>query len=233
VDAIKKRIFVIEDDEDILELLRITLSSAGFEVRTSATGSNALAKVKAMQPDLVLLDLMLPGISGFKICESLRSDPTVREIPIIMLTARSAETDRVRGLELGADDYVSKPFSPRELVLRIKAVLRRENSPNAVDTLLNSGSISLDVERHRASVDNRELNLTATEFKLLLELMRKKGRVLDRQQLLSGVWTDFYDGYERTVDTHIRRLRKKLGPAASMIETVRGIGYRLRDRSAS
>lgn len=227
MDSKAIKVLVAEDDEDILELLRLTLSANGFAVTTSATGLGLPDKVKKLAPDLVLLDIMLPGLDGFGICKRLRADPETATVPIIMLTARTAETDRIYGLELGADDYVVKPFSPTELVLRIKAILRRNHvTPDKKHIV--AGPVTLDASQHRAYIDGVELNLTVTEFRLLLDLMSNMGIVRDREQLLSGAWADLYDGGDRTVDTHIRRLRKKMDSASQLIETVRGVGYRFK-----
>lgn len=222
-------ILVVEDDEDILQLLRYNLESAGYDVATASNGLDALNLAKRQPPCLVLLDLMLPGMDGFDVCKELKRVPETAETPIIMLTARGEEVDRIVGLELGADDYVVKPFSPREIILRVRAVLRRHNpgEPNR-QTWIRDG-LAVDLEAHKAEVDGDEVLLTATEFKLLAELIRNQGRVQTRDQLLNTVWGYEFDGYARTVDTHVRRLRQKLGAYSHMVETVRGVGYRLRE----
>jgi two-component system phosphate regulon response regulator PhoB len=172
---------------------------------------------------------MLPGLDGFEVCKELKRSPTTKNIPVLMLTARGEEVDRIVGLELGADDYVVKPFSPRELVLRVRAILRRFSPEESPVTRWQRNGLGVDYESHRVTVDNQETILTATEFRLLAELIRNLGKVLTRDQLLDKVWGYQFDGYARTVDTHIRRLRQKIGPYAEWIETVRGVGYRFRD----
>ncbi len=226
-----EKILVIEDDEDILQLLRFTFESAGFEVRTAATGRDGLALLSGFRPDIVLLDLMLPGMSGLDVCKELRRMPDMGDLPIIMLTARGEEVDRIVGLELGADDYIVKPFSPRELVLRVNAVLRRTQGvvENPSHTRLRKDGLVVDTEAHRVEMDGEETQLTATEFKLLVELLKNRGRVRTRDQLLNTVWGYEFEGYARTVDTHVRRLRQKIGDYAEYIETIRGVGYRFRD----
>ena len=222
-------ILVVEDDEDIQELLSYNLQSAGYGVIPSRDGYEALEAARKRLPDLVILDLMMPGISGFDVCRELRRDERTARIPIIMLTARGDEVDRIVGLELGADDYVVKPFSPRELLLRIKAVLKRLAPENRENKALRKGALTVDLDAHRAYLEGEEIQLTATEFKLLADLIRAHGRVRTRDHLLNAVWGYEFDGYARTVDTHVRRLRQKLGVCADMIETVRGVGYRFKE----
>ncbi|MDD3554274.1 MAG: response regulator transcription factor [Deltaproteobacteria bacterium] len=224
----RQRICVIEDEEDIAELIRFTLEQARFETLILHNGLQALEKIKAFKPDLILLDLMLPDADGLDICKSLKKDTQLSSIPVIMLTAKGTEMDRIVGFELGADDYIVKPFSTRELVLRIKAILSRlsatfDTSPPDV---IRQGIILMDVSRHKVQVDGKDIELTATEFNLLHEFMTNIGRVRTRDVLLDRVWGYSFDGYARTVDTHIRRLRQKLGPAMDYIETIRGVGYR-------
>jgi two-component system phosphate regulon response regulator PhoB len=224
----RQRICVIEDEEDIAELIRFTLEQARFETLILHNGLQALEKIKAFKPDLILLDLMLPDADGLDICKSLKKDTQLSSIPVIMLTAKGTEMDRIVGFELGADDYIVKPFSTRELVLRIKAILSRlsatfDTSPPDV---IRQGIIFMDVSRHKVQVDGKDIELTATEFNLLHEFMTNIGRVRTRDVLLDRVWGYSFDGYARTVDTHIRRLRQKLGPAMDYIETIRGVGYR-------
>jgi two-component system phosphate regulon response regulator PhoB len=223
----KPKILVVEDDRDILQLLTYNLRAAGFEISTSQDGYDALALIKQQLPDIVLLDLLLPGLDGLEICKELKRSSETKSIPVIMLTARGEEVDRVVGLELGADDYVVKPFSPRELILRIKAVLRRA-TPQDSETVWQEEGLRLEMEAHRTTVDGEEVGLTATEFKLLSELVRNKGKVQTRDQLLDKVWGYHFNGYARTVDTHVRRLRQKLGDYSDRIETIRGVGYRFR-----
>ena len=222
-------ILVVEDDTDILRLVTHNLKSAEFDVLTAQDGYTALSLARKNLPQLVILDLMLPGLDGFEVCRELKRSPTTKNIPVLMLTARGEEVDRIVGLELGADDYVVKPFSPRELVLRVRAILRRFAPEEPSITVWQRDGLIVDFESHRVTVDNRETILTATEFRLLAELIHNLGKVLTRDKLLDKVWGYQFDGYARTVDTHIRRLRQKIGPYAEWIETVRGVGYRLRD----
>lgn len=184
---------------------------------------------KKERPSLVILDLMLPGMDGKDICRALKSNPLTQSIPILMLTAKAEEVDRVIGLELGADDYVTKPFSPRELVLRVKAILRRKEVGQESEKLFRIGDLLIDIDRHHVSIKKSPIQLTSTEFKLLVELASKRGRVQTREHLLDRVWGYTYEGYARTVDTHIRRLREKLGSLGDHIETIRGVGYRFKE----
>lgn len=192
-------------------------------------GISGLEQAKKLRPSLIILDLMLPGMDGKDVCRALKSSPLTQSIPVLMLTAKAEELDRVIGFELGADDYVTKPFSPRELVLRVKAILRRKEIPQEETKVIRIEDLLIDVGRHHVSVKNKAIQLTSTEFKLLFELASKRGRVLTREILLDKVWGYTYEGYARTVDTHIRRLREKLGPSGEWIETVRGVGYRFRE----
>jgi two-component system, OmpR family, phosphate regulon response regulator PhoB len=229
-------ILVVEDDHDILELIRFTMEGAGFHVFTDPDGGAALEIAKERHPGLILLDLMLPHRDGLELCRELKSDSATKHIPVIMVTARGEEVDRIVGFELGADDYVVKPFSPRELVLRAKAVLRRAVPEVSLEDYTggeDTSGIIIDQEAHRVYVDNHEAELTATEFKLLAELARNKGRVLTREHLLSVVWGLSYEGYDRTVDAHVRRLRIKLGAFSDRVETVRAVGYRFNSRKDS
>jgi len=227
---VNPRVTVIEDEAGIAEVLRYNLEKEGFRVDTRARGDEALEAIRADPPDLLLLDLMLPGMDGLELTRALKRDPATARVPILMLTARSDEVDRIVGLELGADDYVSKPFSPREVVLRVKAVLRRQQPPEdeGEEEIRELGQIRLDVPAHRTWIAGDEVVLTATEFRLLKLLMERCGRVQSRSRLLADVWGYAEDVDSRTVDTHIRRLRRKLGPEADRIETVIGVGYRLR-----
>ena len=226
------KILVVEDEPDILEMVRYNLDQAGLDVETAEDAERALQSVQETLPDLIILDLMLPGIDGLDMCRQIKQDARTRHIPILMLTARKEEVDRIVGLELGADDYVVKPFSPRELVLRAQAILRRSqgSSQSATETegWLHMGPISIDKAAHQALLNGDPLELTGTEFKLLITLIERRGRVQTRDDLLNTVWGYEYSGYGRTVDTHIRRLREKLGEASEWIETVRGVGYRFR-----
>jgi DNA-binding response OmpR family regulator len=225
----KPTILVVEDDVDILQLVDHNLKLADFHVLAAQDGYEALSIAKKHLPQLVILDLMLPGLDGFEVCKELKRSPTTRNIPVLILTARGEEVDRIVGLELGADDYVVKPFSPRELVLRVRAILRRFAPEESAVSRWQRNGLVVDFDSHRVRVDNQETILTATEFRLLAELIRNLGKVLTRDQLLDKVWGYQFDGYARTVDTHIRRLRQKIGPYAEWIETVRGVGYRLRN----
>ena len=222
-----ERILVVDDEPDLLELVRFNLSQAGYVVETAATGREALERIRRAPPDLVVLDLMLPDLPGTDVCREIRSDARLAELPVVMLTARSEEVDRVVGFELGADDYVPKPFSPRELMLRVKAVLRRRQAPEQPrERILEHGPLRIDPDRHRCFVEGDEVPLTAKEFGLLVTLMGRPGRVLTRERLLDEVWGADITVTSRTIDTHLKRLREKLGPAGDMIETVRGVGYR-------
>lgn len=225
----RPRIAVVEDEADLADVLRFNLEKAGFQVETWARGDEALEAIRKRPPALLVLDLMLPGLDGLELTRILQRDAATARIPIVMLTAKGEEVDRIVGLELGADDYIPKPFSPREVVLRIKAVLRRRSSEGEPDaTPLAAGPIRLDPEAHRVEVRGKEVPLTATEFRLLERLIERRGRVQTRSRLLTDVWGYSEDVDSRTVDTHIRRLRRKLGPEADRIETVIGVGYRLR-----
>ncbi|MEW5775036.1 MAG: response regulator transcription factor [Thermodesulfobacteriota bacterium] len=225
----KQSILLVEDDEDILQLLAYNFESAGFETHAAGDGVLGLAEARRRRPDLVVLDLMLPGMSGFDVCKELKRDPETMDIPVIMLTARGEEVDRIVGLELGADDYVVKPFSFRELLLRARAVLRRSAGTAPERSRIERDGLLVDLEAHKVLVNGEEALLTATEFKLLAELIRTAGRVRTRDQLLASVWGYEFEGYARTVDTHVRRLRQKLGAPSRLIETVRGVGYRFKE----
>src|SRR6266536_754795 len=221
-----KKILVIEDETDVADLLTLNLRKAGYRVSMAADGASGLQKARDDRPDFIILDLMLPKMSGLEVCRILKSDTATGQLPILMLTAKAEEIDRIVGLEFGADDYVTKPFSPREIVLRIRAIFRRGEK---ADETLTAGPISIDPARHEVRVNGRQVHLTSLEFKLLRTLMQRRGRVQERDRLLNDVW-----GYEsiidtRTVDTHVRRLREKLEKAGDVIETVRGFGYRVRE----
>ena len=221
-------ILVVDDEPDIVALVAYHLAKAGYRVSTAATGADALEVSRRERPSLVVLDLMLPGLSGFDVLEQLRSDDATRDVAVLMLTARREEPDRIRGLSLGADDYLTKPFSPQELVLRVGAILRRVAAPApAASDVLQLGPLRIDRAAHRVSVDGADVELTPTEFKLLLLLAERRGRVQARSHLLETVWEAAPDIQTRTVDMHIQRLRNKLGTAGDLIETVRGFGYRL------
>ena len=224
----KQKILVVDDEADILEMVGVNLKSAGFEVITADNGGEALRKARSLSPHLIILDILLPESDGLEVCKGLRREPQTAAIPIIMLTAKASEVDRVVGLELGADDYVTKPFSPRELILRVKKLLARHAAPVTGETV-QCGDLSIDRPRHRVTFRGKDLDLTVTEFNLVTLLAERKGRVQSREQLLKDVWgyNSFID--TRTVDTHMRRLRDKLGPAAAYLDTVRGVGYRFKD----
>ena len=221
------RILIIEDEQDLAGLVEYNLRTAGFETETSGTGAGGLAKARAHVPDLVLLDLMLPDVAGSEVLQMLKSDTDLRKVPVVIVSAKGQEADRIQGLELGADDYVVKPFSVRELLLRVKAVLRRSDADEGPASQLTAGDIQLDTSRHQVRVKGEEVTLTALEFRLLRTLMERGGRVQTREVLLSDVWGIQAEIHTRTVDTHIKRLREKLGPAGDIIETIRGVGYKL------
>jgi len=220
------RILVVDDEPDLLELVRFHLAQAGFDVETARNGRDGLEAIRRRRPQLVVLDWMLPDLPGTEVCRQVRSDRELRDLPILLLTAKAEEVDRVVGFELGADDYVVKPFSPRELALRVQAILRRASNEPQASRVLERGALVLDAERHRCTVGGDEVVLTAKEFRLLEALMSRPGRVLSRQRLLDEVWGSDVTVTERTIDTHLKRLREKLGEAGERIETVRGVGYR-------
>ena len=220
------KILIVDDEEDILTLLEYNLEKAGFKVISADDGPEAIELAKKEKPALIILDIMLPSMEGTEVCKAIKRDDATSHIPIIMLTAKGEEVDRIVGLELGADDYITKPFSPRELVLRVKAVLKRGHGGEENEGTITAGNIRIDLERSVVISNGKPLKLTATEFKLLVELIKAKGKVLSRDALLDNVrGTDYYVT-DRTIDTHIRRLREKLGKSAKHIETVRGFGYK-------
>ncbi|WP_375772583.1 response regulator transcription factor [Archangium gephyra] len=221
------RILIIEDEQDLSGLVEYNLRAAGFEAEVAGTGASGLARARANTPDLVLLDLMLPDLAGSEVLRMLKSDTELRKVPVIIVSAKGQESDRVQGLELGADDYVVKPFSVRELLLRVRAVLRRADVDESPAAQLSAGDIQLDTSRHQVRVKGQEVVLTALEFRLLRTLLERADRVQTREVLLSDVWGIQAEIHTRTVDTHIKRLREKLGPAGDIIETVRGVGYKL------
>ncbi len=224
-----ERVLVVDDEPDIVALVAYHLAKAGYRVSTAGDGAQAIAAAREERPALVVLDLMLPGISGFEILEQLREHEETRDVAVLMLTARKEEPDRIRGLALGADDYLTKPFSAQELVLRVKAILRRTGAAGTTPgDVLGIGPIQIDRSAHRVAVDGHDVDLTPTEYKLLVILAERRGRVQARASLLESVWEAAPDIQTRTVDMHIQRLRTKLGPAGDLIETVRGFGYRLR-----
>ena len=221
-----QKLLVVEDDPDIAQLLAHSLGRAGFAVELLASGADVLPAVRRLNPDLILLDLMLPGLDGLEVCRALRANPATAAVPVIMLTARAEESDRIVGLELGADDYITKPFSPNEVVARVRALLRRAQRPEPRD-VLRYGGLSLDISRHAVSMDGVAVHLTAKEFMLLQYLLEHRGRVLSRDLLLSDVWGYTYTGGTRTVDVHVRRLREKLPLLIEALQTVKQFGYKL------
>ena len=226
------RILVIDDEKDLIELVRYNLEKEGFVVRSAQDGESGLEAARKESPDIILVDLMLPGIDGLDVCRSLRSDGRTARIPLIMLTAKSAEADRILGLELGADDYVTKPFSPRELIARIKAVLRRTSIPKTAPDVIRRGSLTIDMARRSVTCAGEPVVLTATEFRLLQYFASHSGHVFSRAQLIDGAMGRDVTVEDRTIDVHITGLRKKLGNCGDWIETVRGFGYRFRDDEA-
>ena len=225
------RIFVVEDDRDIAELILHYLEKAGWQPQRFASGTAALAAARQQPPECLILDLMLPGMDGLEVCRALRADATTAMVPIIMLTARGEETDRIVGLEIGADDYLAKPFSPNELVARVRALLRRVNrTPAAGGTLIQFRDLTMDLSRHTVEDAGREVKLTAKEFMLLQYFLEHRGRVLSRDLLLGDVWGYRYTGGTRTVDVHVRRLREKLPALVEALVTVKQFGYKLDDR---
>ncbi len=221
------RILVAEDDPDIASLLTHYLQRAGFEADMVTSGGDVLPRMRKAPPDLLLLDIMLPGLNGLEVCRAVRGDPQTAAVPIIMVTAKDEESDRIVGLELGADDYITKPFSPNEVVARIRALLRRAQRTAPSDGRLTYGPLTVDVDRHLVRIDGREVRLTAKEFLLLQYLMQHRGRVLSRDLLLSDVWGYSYTGGTRTVDVHVRRLREKVPFLTDAIVTVKQFGYKL------
>ena len=227
--ALVARILIVEDSPDIAALLKHYLQRAGHDVDVLSAGTDVLPRAKAVAPDLIVLDLMLPGMDGLLVCQALRSDRTTAGIPVIMLTARGEESDRVRGLELGADDYVTKPFSPKELVARIAAMLRRVERPAKPLKVLTYGPLTMDIDRHQVALHDDDVRLTAKEFLLLHYLIEHRGRVLSRDLLLTDVWGYQYTGGTRTVDVHVRRLREKLPLLVRALTTIKQFGYKLED----
>lgn len=225
------KILIVEDEPDIVELLMYNLHQAGFKTDAVLNGAAALERVKIEPPDLILLDLLLPEVDGLEICRTLKRDPETASIPIIMLTAKGEAIDRIVGLELGADDYITKPFSPREVMLRVRAVLRR--APNVPRSRpanqIQIDDLQIDLDRHQVFSDGSVIDLTATEFKILSLFAHSPGRVFTRSILMDAVWGQEYYGIERTMDTHVSRLRRKLGQFGERIETVHGVGYRLKE----
>lgn len=232
-DTKPKKILVVDDEPDVTDLLAYTLKSKGFAVEAINNPNASVGLARTFLPDLVILDVMMPELNGIQICRMLRADPALKNVPIIFLTAKAEEGDRIQGLESGADDYVSKPFSTKELVLRVQSILRRSGEgAQPEQKKLQVGEIALDIARHEVTLHGDPIDLTATEFKLLRLLMERRGRVQTREHLLINVWNYETEIETRTVDTHVRRLREKLGDQADWIETIRGVGYRMAEQRA-
>ena len=227
------KILIVEDERDIVDLLCHNLQQAGFETDYVRNGADALHRAVEKPPDLILLDLMLPEVDGFIVCRLLKNDPRTKNIPIVMVTAKAEERDRVAGLELGADDYITKPFSPREVVLRVSAVLRRIQAGKQAESTkqIEMHGLTIDLNKHQVLTENGPIDLTATEFKLITLFARSPGRVFTRDILMDVIWGQEYYGIDRTVDTHVSRLRRKLGEFGKHIETVHGVGYRFKEAS--
>jgi len=225
----KRKILIVEDDKNISNLVKYNLEKAGFDCLAAISGEDVLKMLKRQSVDLIVLDIMLPHMDGFEVCKHLKQHSELAQIPIIMLTAKGEEVDRIVGFELGADDYVVKPFSPRELVLRVKAILKRGKQEDVKKRILTASKLMVDIPRHKVTVDNEKIELTPMEFRLLLTLMERRGRVQSRENLLNDVWGMTADVTTRTIDTHIKRLRQKLGTSGHLIETVRGLGYRFNE----
>ena len=223
------RIFVVEDDRDIAVLVAHYLEQAGWQAQVFGSGADALAAARQAPPDVAILDLMLPGMDGLEVCRALRANPGTAAVPIVMVTARAEETDRIVGLEIGADDYIAKPFSPNELVARVRALLRRTQRAPSAESILRLGAITMDLGRHAVCDGDRDVTLTAKEFMLLRYLLEHRGRVLSRDLLLSDVWGYRYTGGTRTVDVHVRRLREKLPALVNALVTVTQFGYKLEE----
>ncbi len=229
-----KKVLIVEDERDILQLVKLYLEKEGFRTLTASNGIEALRQIRSEHPDLVILDLMLPEIDGLEVCKKVRLAPQTAMLPIIMLTAKTEESDTVVGLELGADDYVTKPFSPRGLVARVKALLRRlDRSTEREVAVYRYGSLSLDLSRHEVTINGREVSLTAKEFGLLEHLLRNAGRVLTRDVLLNSVWGYDYHGTTRTVDVHVRRIKQKLPVLNDVILSVKSLGYKLKEHQSA
>ena len=225
----REKILVVDDEKDIIELIRYNLEKEGLKVITATSGEEAIRRASNENPQLIVLDLMLPGIDGLEVCRILKRETKTSSIPVVMLTVKSDETDIVVGLELGADDYITKPFSPRILAARVKAILRRKEPKEEKAEIIKIGPLTINLAKYQVSLKNKPLSLTATEFKILAFLAQNKGKVFTRDQLLDKAWKEESFVVDRTVDVHIRRLRQKLGPASYLIETIRGVGYKFKD----
>lgn len=225
----RQKILIVEDDRHISKLVKYNLEKAGYDCIVAYDGEEAMDVLAQKRSDLIILDIMLPEMDGFEVCRKIKQNDKLKNIPIIMLTAKGEEVDRVVGLELGADDYMVKPFSPRELILRIRAILRRGKPEETAKEVIERGDLIIDISKHKVTVKGKEVDLTPVEFKLLVTLIERTGRVQSRDRLLSDVWDMNADLYTRTVDTHIKRVREKLGKIGDLIETVRGLGYRFKE----
>ena len=225
------RIFIVEDEPDLRDTLSFNFENEGFKVSSFPDGEKCLTSVKKNKPDLIILDLMLPGINGLDVCREIRSKEENNDVSIIMLTAKGEEIDRIVGFELGADDYVTKPFSVRELILRVKVLLKKRSDNQSAEKILEYGPVKMNLDAHSVLVDDIDVVLTALEFKLLKHLLKRRGRVQTRDQLLGNVWGYSSEVTTRTVDTHIKRLREKLGSTGDLIQTIRGVGYRFNNHS--
>lgn len=225
----REKILVVDDEKDIIELIRYNLEKEGLKVITATSGEEAIRRASNENPQLIVLDLMLPGIDGLEVCRILKRETKTSSIPVVMLTVKSDETDIVVGLELGADDYITKPFSPRILAARVKAILRRKEPKEEKAEIIKIGPLTINLAKYQVSLKNKPLSLTSTEFKILAFLAQNKGKVFTRDQLLDKAWKEESFVVDRTVDVHIRRLRQKLGPASYLIETIRGVGYKFKD----
>ena len=224
----KGTVLIIDDEKDLIELVRYNLEKEGFDVIAATDGQSGLEVVKKHRPDLVMLDLMMPGLDGLQVCQRLRADPRMGRVPVIMLTAKATEADRVVGLELGADDYITKPFSPREVVARVKAVLRRSSPQQDDRQVIRSGELAIDLSGHEVNYKGQRVALTATEFRILEFLAARPGRVFSRDEIIDAALGNETAVFDRTVDVHITAIRRKLGDGADQIETVRGFGYKFR-----
>lgn len=230
----QKKVMVVDDEPDVTTLVSYNLKAKGYAVEVVNDPNQSIGVARSFMPDLLILDVMMPDLSGIQICRMVRADPKLKRTPVIFLTAKTEEADRVQGFEVGADDYVCKPFSSKELILRVQSVLRRVGDGEPIEfKKLDAGGISMDVERHEISVNGNPVDLTATEFRLLRLLMERRGRVQTREHLLINVWNYETEIETRTVDTHMRRLREKLGAEADWIETIRGVGYRFAERRSA
>ena len=230
INGLTKTIFIVEDEPDIRETLAYNLSQEGFKAEEFSDAESCLERINEKTPDLLILDLMLPGMSGLDLCKEIRANKSLSNLAIIMLTAKGEEIDRIIGFELGADDYVTKPFSVRELILRVKVILKKQTESLENIEEVEFGAIKINLDAHEVSINDDEINLTALEFKLLIHLVQRRGRVQTRDQLLGDVWGYSSEVTTRTVDTHIKRLREKLGSVGDYIQTIRGVGYRLNNQ---